>query len=79
MAIAPWFLGTFILLTGIALAGLSHADTITRQRGQDGRLYFTNRAPSPSPVRGTSPAASARSRPDRVMPLVYTLARQYDI
>ncbi len=74
MAIAPWLLGLLILLSGLCDAG-----TITRQRGQDGRLYFTNRAGA-EPLRPTaSPAARPQSRRARIMPLVYTLARQYDI
>jgi len=74
MAIASWLLGLLILL-----AGLSDADTISRQHGRDGRLYFTNRAAAPSQIREASPAATPRSQRALVMPLVYTLARQYDI
>ncbi len=74
MAIAPWLLGMLILLTG-----LSEAENITRQRGRDGRLYFTNRAAAVSQERSASPAAAPRSQRVRIMPLVYTLARQYDI
>ncbi|ETX06218.1 MAG: hypothetical protein ETSY2_18460 [Candidatus Entotheonella gemina] len=74
MVIVPWLLGFLVLL-----AGLSNADSITRQRGRDGRLYFTNRAGAAPAIRGTAPAAGPRSRRARVMPLVYILARQYDI
>ncbi len=65
------------LLFGILLltAEPSAADEITQKRGRDGRLYFTNRAPSLSPPQRSVPSR----RQSRVMPLVYTLARKYDI
>jgi soluble lytic murein transglycosylase-like protein len=75
MALASWLLGIFFIL---AQADPSEADTITRHRGPDGRIYFTNRATRPLSARQPAPVAR-RSRRHRVMPLVYTLARQYDI
>ena len=77
MALAPRLLGLLLLLLQVHV-GLSEADTIARQRGRDGRIYFTNRATRPMPARSAA-AAAARGRRHRVMPLVYTLARQYDI
>lgn len=74
MSIALWLLGVLIVL-----AGPSDAENITQRRGRDGRLYFTNRAGPDAQVRASSPAAAVRSRRARIMPLVYPLARQYDI
>jgi soluble lytic murein transglycosylase-like protein len=74
MAVAPCLLGLLVFL-----AGHSDADTIIRQHGRDGRLYFTNRSSVSSPMQMISSAATPRSRGARVMPLVYPLARQYDI
>jgi soluble lytic murein transglycosylase-like protein len=74
MTKASWFLGLLIFLTGH-----SNADTITTQRGRDGRLYFTNRATTASHLRPASPAVAPRRQRARVLPLVYTLAQQYDI
>ena len=74
MAITPWLLGTLLLIVD-----LSDAGTITRQRGRDGRLYFTNQAGEPPHRQMLSPATAPRSQRAHVMPLVYTLAQQYDI
>jgi soluble lytic murein transglycosylase-like protein len=74
MVKASWFLGLLIFLSGH-----SDADTIAKQRGRDGRFYFTNRAVASSPMQTTSPTATPRNQRARVLPLVYTLARQYDI
>ncbi len=69
MAIATLLFGMLILL-----AEPSDAEDITRKRGRDGRVYFTNRAPLVN-----STPSTPRSRYARIMPLVYTLARKYDI
>jgi soluble lytic murein transglycosylase-like protein len=75
MTKVSWFLGLLIFLTGH-----SSADTITTQRGRDGRWYFTNRVTTASHMRPASPAVPPpRRQHARVLPLVYTLAQQYDI